>query len=139
MTLTTVNLSAVKLTLARLTERNVVAFVRNTRLGEPVDAWDADRISEQNGSVVWKGTRRHPEMAGQPVRAHRAAAARCAGRRRPRPLCADRHARATARRNAPTGVQMILRTDLAPTVWRGADGLTVQVRGYLRRASRAPA
>ena len=25
---------------------------------------------------------------------------------------------------------MILRTDLAPTVWRGADGLTVQVRGY---------
>ena len=25
---------------------------------------------------------------------------------------------------------MILRTDFAPTVWRGADGLTVQVRGY---------
>ena len=25
---------------------------------------------------------------------------------------------------------MILRTDLAPTVWRGADGLTIQVRGY---------
>jgi hypothetical protein len=25
---------------------------------------------------------------------------------------------------------MILRTDLAPTVWRGADGLTVQVRGF---------
>ena len=32
--------------------------------------------------------------------------------------------------NAPTGVQMILRTDFAPTVWRGTDGLTVQVRGY---------
>ncbi|MBN9564180.1 MAG: alpha-2-macroglobulin family protein, partial [Alphaproteobacteria bacterium] len=29
-----------------------------------------------------------------------------------------------------TAVQMILRTDLAPTVWRGADGLTVQVRGF---------
>jgi alpha-2-macroglobulin len=27
-------------------------------------------------------------------------------------------------------VQMILRTDLAPTVWRGDDGLTVQVRAY---------
>ena len=25
---------------------------------------------------------------------------------------------------------MILRTDFAPTVWRGTDGLTVQVRGY---------
>jgi hypothetical protein len=53
--MTTVNLSAVKLTLARLSERNVVAFVRGSRLGQPVDAWDADRISEQNGRVIWQG------------------------------------------------------------------------------------
>ena len=32
--------------------------------------------------------------------------------------------------NAPTGVQMIVRTDFAPTIWRGTDGLTVQVRSY---------
>jgi uncharacterized protein YfaS (alpha-2-macroglobulin family) len=32
--------------------------------------------------------------------------------------------------NGPSAVQMILRTDLAPTVWRGDDGLTVQVRSY---------
>ncbi len=31
---------------------------------------------------------------------------------------------------APAAVQMILRTDFAPTIWRGTDGLTVQVRGY---------
>ena len=34
-------------------------------------------------------------------------------------------------------VQMILRTDLAPTVWRGSDGLTVQVRGYSDAQPRA--
>lgn len=32
--------------------------------------------------------------------------------------------------NASTGVQMIVRTDFAPTIWRGTDGLTVQVRSY---------
>jgi uncharacterized protein YfaS (alpha-2-macroglobulin family) len=33
-------------------------------------------------------------------------------------------------KSAAAAVQVILRTDLAPTVWRGSDGLTVQVRGY---------
>ena len=27
-------------------------------------------------------------------------------------------------------VQVVIRTDLAPTVWRGSDGLTVQVRSF---------
>ena len=34
-------------------------------------------------------------------------------------------------------VQVILRTDLAPTVWRGSDGLTAQVRGYSDAKPRA--
>ena len=35
-----------------------------------------------------------------------------------------------AQDEAPVAVQLILRTDLAPTVWHGADGDTVQVRSY---------
>ncbi len=54
--LSTVNLSSVKLTLARLTERNVIGFVRSARLGQPVDTWDADRIGEQSGRIVWQGS-----------------------------------------------------------------------------------
>lgn len=125
----TVNLSAVKLTLARLTERNVVAFVRESRLGQPVDAWDADRIGEQTGRVVWEGSADIPNW--QPNRtAHTALpvpdALAAAG-----PGLYALIARAgDGTPNATAGVQMILRTDLAPTVWRGANGLTAQVRGY---------
>ena len=127
--MTTVNLSAVKLTLARLSERNVVAFVRNSRLGQPVESWDADRISEQNGRVVWQGSADIPKWEANHA-AHTALplpdALASAG-----PGLFALIARAgDGTPNTPTGVQMILRTDLAPTVWRGVDGLTVQVRGF---------
>ena len=59
--LSTVNLSSVKLTLARLTERNVVGFVRNAKLGQPVESWDAERIGEQSGRIVWQGTAAIPD------------------------------------------------------------------------------
>src|SRR4029077_15665172 len=54
--LSTVNLSAVKLTLARLTERNVIGFVHSAKLGQPIESWDAERIGEQSGRIVWQGT-----------------------------------------------------------------------------------
>ena len=127
--MSTVNLSAVKLTLAQLSERNVVAFVRNSRLGQPVESWDADRISEQNGRVVWQGSADIPKWEANRA-AHTALplpdALASAG-----PGLFALIARAgDGTPNAPTGVQMVLRTDLAPTVWRGVDGLTVQVRGF---------
>ena len=88
--MTTVNLSAVKLTLARLSERNVVAFVRNSRLGQPVEILGcrADQRAKRPRGLA--GPRRYPEMGGQPRCAHRAAAARCVGIGRARPLRADR-------------------------------------------------
>jgi hypothetical protein len=127
--LTTVNLSAVKLALARLTERNVVAFVRNSRLGQPVESWDADRIGEQNGRVIWQGSADIPHW--EPNRgAHTALPLPDALASGGPGLYALIARAGDGTPNAPAGVQMILRTDLAPTVWRGADGLTVQVRGF---------
>jgi len=41
VTMTTVNLSAVSFRLIRLTERNVVQYLRETKLGEPIDVWRA--------------------------------------------------------------------------------------------------
>ncbi len=127
--MTTVNLSAVKLTLSRLTERNVVAFVRNSRLGQPVDSWDADRISEQNGSVVWQGSADIPRWEANRS-AHTALPLPDALASAGPGLYALTARAGDGTPNSPTGVQMILRTDLAPSVWRGADGLTVQVRGF---------
>jgi len=129
LTLSTVNLSEVKLTLARLTERNVVAFLRDTRLGRPVETWTASDITERIGSVVWEGLAPVPRWEVN----------RTARTALPIP---DALASAgpglfaliiRAGDGTPTtagAVQMILRTDLAPTVWRGADGLTIQVRGF---------
>ncbi|HME23640.1 MAG TPA: alpha-2-macroglobulin [Acetobacteraceae bacterium] len=127
--LSTVNLSSVKLTLARLTERNIVTFVRNAKLGQPVDAWDADRIGEQTGRIVWQGSAEVPKW--QPNRSAHTALPMPDALAASGPGLYALIARAgDGTQNAPTGVQMILRTDFAPTIWRGTDGLTVQVRGY---------
>lgn len=129
LSMTTVNLSSVDLKLARLTERNIVNFIRDVRLGEVVDVWSADDIGERTGSIVWEG---------------KAAIPRWEMNKTARTALPVPDALATAGPGlyaliARTGdgtpgnasaVQMILRTDLAPTVWRGSDGLTVQVRSY---------
>ncbi len=127
--MTTVNLSAVKLTLARLTERNVVAFIRDSRLGQPVETWNAAEIGERTGSVVWTGTAQVPKW--EPNKPARVAlplpdALASAGPG----LYALSVQAGDGTPNTNGAVQMILRTDLAPTVWRGADGLTIQVRGF---------
>jgi uncharacterized protein YfaS (alpha-2-macroglobulin family) len=136
VTLTTVNLSSVKLTLARMTERNVVAFLRNHRLGRDEDSdygtSSGDDASGDFGRVVWEGSAPvggavnnrnvHTslplpdalESAGPGVYA----------------LVARPGDGTPSRVYDGGATQMIVRTDLAPTVWRGADGLTVQVRGY---------
>src|SRR5579863_1472642 len=137
ISLSTVNLSSVKLTLSRLTERNVIGWVRDQKLGQPVEASDADNIGEQDGRIVWQGSAAIPNWVANRT-AHTALpmpdALASAG-----PGLYALIARAgDGTPNAQSAVQMILRTDFAPTVWRGADGLTVQVRGYsdvLPRAS----
>ena len=56
VTLTTVNLSAVSLRLIRLTERSVVAFLRDTKLGEPIESWQANNLTNHTGREVWSGS-----------------------------------------------------------------------------------
>jgi uncharacterized protein YfaS (alpha-2-macroglobulin family) len=127
--MSTVNLSAVKLTLSRLTERNIVGFIRDNRLGQPVDSWAADRIGERTGSIVWQGTAAVPDW--EPNRtAHTALPLPDALASAGPGLYALSAEAGDGTPNASGAVQMILRTDLAPTVWRGADGLTIQVRAY---------
>ena len=129
ISLSTVNLSSVKLTLARLTERNVVAFVRSAKLGQPVDTWDADKIGEQTGRIVWQGSADVPNW--QANRTMRTALPMPDALASSGPGLYALTVRAgDGTPNADPAVQMILRTDFAPSVWRGADGLTVQVRGY---------
>ena len=138
ISLSTVNLSAVKLTLSRLTERNVIGFVRDARLGQPVETWDADKIGEQTGRVVWQGTAAVPYWQANRT-AHTALPMPDALAASGPGLYALIAGAGDGTPNAQSAVQMILRTDFAPTVWRGADGLTVQVRGYTDVQPRAGA
>ena len=137
VTLTTVNMSAVKLSLVRMTERSVAAFMRDYRMGEQIDRWSVESIAESTGSEVWKGTAEIPKWEVNKVA--RTALPMPAALASAGPglyaLTAEQGDGSPRRGNG--AVQMILRTDLAPTVWRGSDGLTVQVRGYSNALPRA--
>ncbi|WP_048863372.1 MG2 domain-containing protein, partial [Acidisphaera rubrifaciens] len=132
VSVTTVNLSRLKLTLARMTERTIASFLRRSKLGEATDGYAAQEIGTEYGAIVWTGSAAIPHFATNRTE-HTAlplpAAMQDAG---PGVYALI----ATAGDGTPddTGdlqsVQMIVRTDLAPTVWRGDDGLVVQVRSY---------
>jgi uncharacterized protein YfaS (alpha-2-macroglobulin family) len=128
--MTTVNLSAVHLQLIRLTERNIPIFLRDQRLGEPVESWTARYLTDSSGREVWTGTAQVPKWEANK-------AARTALPLPDALLTAGPGLYALlitpgdgTNSYAASAVQVILRTDLAPTVWRGSDGLTAQVRGY---------
>ena len=124
-----INLSAVHLRLVRIGERNLVPWTRDAPLGH-----DNDTAPDDNGKTVWEGTAAIP--AWQPNRlAHTIL---------PLPDVMSEPGAyllvATPGDGTPdtdtTASQTIIRTDLAPTVWRGTDGLTVQLRSFATAAPR---
>ena len=139
LTLTTVNLSSVALELVRVSERNVVPFVRDNQLGKPLDAWSAGELTDNAGRVVWQGKADIPvwranELARTALPLPDAISGSGPGLFA---LIAKPGDGTPGAAETAGAVQMILRTDLAPTVWRGSDGLTVQVRGYTDAKPRA--
>ena len=127
VSLATVNLSSVKLRVLRLAERNMVPWTRDNALGGSIERY-AFSNQEDNGKIVWEGRADIPGMRQNQV-------ARTA---LPLPdVFTDAGAYlllATPGDGTPDSsvgaVQVVIRTDLAPTVWRGSDGLTVQVRSF---------
>jgi uncharacterized protein YfaS (alpha-2-macroglobulin family) len=131
VTMTTVNLSAVSLRLIRLTERNVVQYLREAKLGEAIDVWRANNLADQSGREVWTGTAQVTKWeSNKPARTALpfpdALAASGPGLYALIAAPGD----GTSKDDDASAVQIILRTDLAPTVWRGSDGLTIQIRAY---------
>ena len=133
ITLTSTNLSAVKLRLLRLSERNVIVWSREYRLGEPLESY-AFSNQEENGKVVWEGRAEIPHW--QPNKSVKTALPLPDAFAEPgvyillaQPGDGTPEFRASA-------TQVVMRTDLAPTVWRGSDGLTVQVRSYADAAAK---
>ncbi|HVZ08353.1 alpha-2-macroglobulin [Rhodopila sp.] len=137
VTLSTVNLSAVDLKLMRLTERNIPPFLRDQKLGEPVSRYTADDIGDTNGRVVWEGKADIPDWQRNRTARTRVPFPESLASGGPGLYALLATPGDGTREYGAASVQMVLRTDLAPTVWRGSDGLTVQVRSYADAAPRA--
>ena len=138
VTMTTVNLSAVSLRLVRLTERNVAQFLRDAKLGDTVDIWKANNLAEESGREVWTGTAPVSKWeANKPARTALPFPDALANSGPGLYELIATPGDGTAKDDDSSAVQMIVRTDLAPAVWRGSDGLTVQVRGYSDARPRA--
>jgi uncharacterized protein YfaS (alpha-2-macroglobulin family) len=129
--LETVNLSAVKLTLVRIAERNLVNVMQNYPPGELLDSDAGSNLAQNQGRVVWTGSAAVPGFSRNalehvvlplpPVMTQPGLYAL---------VVAPGDGTPFPDGSAPGAVQMILRTDLAPTVWHGTDGDTIQVRSY---------
>jgi uncharacterized protein YfaS (alpha-2-macroglobulin family) len=126
VTLTSVNLSKVKLRMLRLTERNAIAWSRDIKVGEPLERYQFDSLGE-SGKIVWEGTAELPHW--QPNKSVRTALPLPDTFKEPGVYLLLAIPGDGTQEYTTAATQVVLRTDLAPTVWRGNDGLTVQVRG----------
>jgi uncharacterized protein YfaS (alpha-2-macroglobulin family) len=130
VSLASVNLSAVKLDLVRVTERAAQPFLAQHPPGDDLAGTDLDGL-RQSGALVWQGRADIPGFTRNDL----------LHTKLPLPPALDRpglylllarpgDGTPTSDGDSPQAVQMVLRTDLAPTAWQGGDGLHVQVRGY---------
>lgn len=130
VSLASVNLSKVKLDLVRISERGLQDFFSNHPVGSTLNSYDANDLIHQAGTPVWTGSAAIPDFTRNAL-LHTAVPLPDAMAKPGLYVLVARTGDGTpAEDSTPTAMQMVLRTDLAPTIWRGDDGLTVQVRGY---------
>ena len=129
--LASVNMSAVKLALIRVSERAAQPFLAAHPPGDGLADTDLDSLRD-SGAVVWEGRADIPGFTRNALLHTRLPLPQALLDQPGLYLFLARPGDGTPRpeNGAPRAVQMVLRTDLAPTTWQGADGLGVQVRGY---------
>ncbi|MBB3899073.1 alpha-2-macroglobulin family protein [Roseococcus suduntuyensis] len=131
------NISAIEMRVIRLTERSLIPFSREARLGEAISGWTAGYLHEEWGQVVWEGAIELPR--GEANRFQRLSvplpdAVRTAG-----PglyIMVARPADGARDSRGLTAAQPLIVTDLGLSAWRGAGGLAAQVRGLASAAPR---
>ncbi len=130
VSLASVNLSAVKLDLVRVTERAAQPFLAQHPPGDDLQGTDLDAL-RQSGALVWQGRADIPGFTRNDL----------LHTKLPLPPALDKpglylllarpgDGTPASGGDSPQAVQMVVRTDLAPTAWQGGDGLHVQVRDY---------
>ena len=136
LVLTSSNVSSVKIGIVLFTERTLLPWTVQYALGKPMEGYVAGQLGSDQARIVWSGKAALPGFASN-ARLHTvlplpAEAMAAPGLYAVTVQTDDGQPDYTAQ-----AVQPVLQTDLAPTVWRGGDGLTVQVRGYSDARPRA--
>lgn len=123
-----VNISRVKLKINRVPERALLAFIANHPLLNQDDS--ESTLNNQNSLTVWKGSADVPHFS--PNKLMHSILPLPKILQKPG-LYAIQISPGDGTPNPNGGlnsVQLVLRTNLAPTVWQGRNGLTVQIRHY---------
>ncbi len=134
--LTSSNISSVRVRIAWLTERTVLPWAHTNNLGQPLNSYLTSSLTKDEVRIVWDGKADIPAFASNALM-HTVLPLPTDAMGKPglyavSVLPADGHMTYDA-----SAVQPVLQTDLAPTVWRGTDGLTVQLRAYSDAKPRA--
>lgn len=130
--LDSVGLSAVKLQLVKISERNLLHVMQSYPPGGGgIDRYGAQDLAQNQGRTVWSGSAEVPHFTRNAL-LHTVlplpAALKDSGLYAL--IATPGDGTPFADGDAPGAVQLILRTDLAPTLWHGSDGDTVQLRSY---------
>ncbi|GAB0119434.1 alpha-2-macroglobulin family protein [Acidisoma sp. 7E03] len=130
--LDSVGLSAVKLQLVKISERNLLHVMQSYPPGSGgIDRYGAQDLAQNQGRTVWSGSAEVPHFSRNAL-LHTVlplpAALKDSGLYAL--IATPGDGTPFAEGDAPGAVQLILRTDLAPTLWHGTDGDTVQLRSY---------
>jgi uncharacterized protein YfaS (alpha-2-macroglobulin family) len=134
--LTSANISAVKLSIVLFTERTALPWIRDHRLGQDIESYVATSLTDNQARTVWTGS---ADITGFRTNAlmHTVLPLPADAMKAPGLYAVVVQTGDGQPADTAAAVQPILQTDLAPTVWRGTDGLTVQVRSYSDAKPRA--
>ncbi len=127
--LTSTNIASVKIRIAYFSERTIQPWTADHRLGTAIDSYVASNLDKDSARIVWSGRAAIPHYQRN-ARQHvvlplPADAMALPGLYAVAVVADDGHGA-----HSIQAVQPVLQTDLAPTVWRGADGLAIQLRSY---------
>ncbi|MFT3690419.1 alpha-2-macroglobulin family protein [Paenirhodobacter sp.] len=123
----TVNTKSVDLTLLRVSDRNLVAAMREGYFARSLDQWDGETFEDRMAEEVWRGT------ADVGLEMNRAVTTRLPVQQVTGPLGAGVYVlrasiEGTDPGETPPALQWFVISDLGMSTFSGTDGLTVAVR-----------
>lgn len=123
----TVNLEHLDLRILRVSDRNLVAAIRNEYMGRPLDQWDLEQLSDALAETVWTGTADVTMDVNKEITT-RLPVQEVTGALGPGVYALQASVPGADPYETPPAMQWFVISDLGMATWSGTDGLTVAVR-----------